>query len=106
VLAWLEQYRRQLLDAGFNAAADASGFVRGFDLIGVQRHIKVLGIFARLWYRDGKRGYLADLPRVLAYVREAAALYSELAPLQAWLEQRVVPALAGANERELRRSVA
>jgi hypothetical protein len=106
VLAWLEQYRRQLLDAGFNAAADASGFVRGFDLIGVQRHIKVLGIFARLWYRDGKRGYLADLPRVLAYVREAAALYSELAPLHAWLEQRVVPALAGANERELRRSVA
>jgi N-acetylmuramate 1-kinase len=106
VLDWVEQYRRQLLDEGFGAAADAADFVRGFDLIGVQRHIKVLGIFARLWYRDAKRGYLADLPRVLAYVREAASLYAELAPFHAWLEQRVIPALAGANERELRGSMA
>jgi aminoglycoside/choline kinase family phosphotransferase len=104
VLGWLEQYRRQLLGEGYNAVADAGMFVRGFDLIGVQRHIKVLGIFARLWYRDGKRGYLADLPRVLAYVCEAAALYAELAPFQAWLEQRVVPALASANARELQGS--
>ncbi|MGA3158661.1 MAG: phosphotransferase [Steroidobacteraceae bacterium] len=106
VLGWLEKYREQLLGEGFSAAADAGEFLRGFDLIGVQRHIKVLGIFARLWYRDGKRGYLADLPRVLAYVREAASLYVELAPFHAWLEQRVTPALAAANERELRGSAA
>ena len=106
VLGWLEQYRQLLLSEGFGAAADAARFVRGFDLIGVQRHIKVLGIFARLWYRDGKSGYLADLPRVLAYVREAAALYQELSPLHAWLEERVAPALSGANERELRGSTA
>jgi N-acetylmuramate 1-kinase len=106
VLGWVEQYRRQLLGEGLSAAADAGSFVRGFDLIGVQRHIKVLGIFARLWYRDGKRGYLADLPRVLAYLLEAASLYSELAPFHAWLEQRVAPNLASANERELQRSVA
>jgi aminoglycoside/choline kinase family phosphotransferase len=105
VLGWVEKYRQLLLGEGLSSAADAGRFVRGFDLIGVQRHIKVLGIFARLWYRDGKRGYLADLPRVLAYVREAAALYKELAPFHAWLEQRVVPALAGANERELLGSV-
>jgi aminoglycoside/choline kinase family phosphotransferase len=105
VLGWLEQYRQRLLGEGYSAAADADRLLRGFDLIGVQRHIKVLGIFARLWYRDGKRGYLADLPRVLAYVREAAALYVELAPLNDWLEQRVVPALPSANERELGGSV-
>jgi aminoglycoside/choline kinase family phosphotransferase len=104
VLGWVEQYRQHLIAEGLSAAADAERFVRGFDLIGVQRHIKVLGIFARLWYRDGKRGYLADLPRVLAYVLEAAALYEELAPFHAWLEQRVAPLLAAANERELRRS--
>ena len=54
-------------------------FIRWFDLMGLQRHIKVLGIFARLFYRDGKSGYLKDLPRVLAYTREAAALYPETA---------------------------
>ena len=47
--------------------------------MGLQRHIKVLGIFARLYYRDGKPGYLDDLPRVLGYVREAARRYPETA---------------------------
>ncbi len=106
VLGWVEQYRRRLVAAGLAAASDAEHFVRGFDLIGVQRHIKVLGIFARLWYRDGKRGYLADLPRVLAYVLEASALYKELAPFHAWLERRVAPALLAANEREQQASMA
>jgi aminoglycoside/choline kinase family phosphotransferase len=51
----------------------------------LQRHIKVLGIFARLHYRDGKPGYLKDLPRVLAYAREAAALYPETAEFADYL---------------------
>jgi aminoglycoside/choline kinase family phosphotransferase len=74
-------------------------FLRDFDLIGVQRHLKVLGIFARLWHRDGKAGYLLDLPRTLDYLRETCALYPELAQLGAFLEQRAVRELARANAR-------
>ena len=48
--------------AAARVAGSPAQFLRWFDLIGVQRHIKVLGIFARLWYRDGKPGYLQDLP--------------------------------------------
>ena len=65
----------------------------------MQRHIKVLGIFCRLWYRDGKPGYLADLPRTLDYVRDTCARYPELGACASFLEQRVVPALPGANAR-------
>ena len=66
-----------MLRAGFFLGADEDEFVRWFDLMGLQRHIKVLGIFARLYYRDGKSGFLKDLPRVLAYTRAAASLYPE-----------------------------
>lgn len=79
VHGWLLAYRRALIAAGFGLAAEDDEFVRWFDLMGLQRHIKVLGIFARLFYRDGKPGYLKDLPRVLAYTREAAALYPQTA---------------------------
>jgi aminoglycoside/choline kinase family phosphotransferase len=74
---WLMRYRGELLRAGFALDADEQRFIRWFDLMGLQRHIKVLGIFARLFYRDGKPGYLGDLPRVLAYTKEAAARYPE-----------------------------
>ncbi|HEX7417675.1 MAG TPA: phosphotransferase, partial [Steroidobacteraceae bacterium] len=60
---WVSCYHGLLLRRGFALEADAQRFLRWFDLIGVQRHIKVLGIFARLFHRDGKSGYLADLPR-------------------------------------------
>ena len=59
--------------------------MRWFDLIGMQRHIKVLGIFARLWYRDGKPGYLRDLPLTLEYVRDTAWRYPELESFASWL---------------------
>ena len=52
--------------------------LRWFDVIGIQRHLKVLGIFARLWYRDGKAGYLNDLPLTLRYVVEACASFPQL----------------------------
>jgi aminoglycoside/choline kinase family phosphotransferase len=68
---------------------------------GLQRHIKVLGIFARLWYRDGKPGYLADLPLTLDYVREAAQGLPELAGFHAWVESRLAPHLPAANRRAL-----
>ena len=70
----------------------------------MQRHLKVLGIFARLWYRDGKSGYLADLPRTLDYVRDSCARYQELAELGHFLETAVAPRLAAANARERERA--
>jgi len=99
VVAWLMGYRREVAARGLDAGRDEREFLRWFDMAGVQRHVKVLGIFARLWYRDGKPGYLADLPLTLQYVREAAALYAELAPFAAFLESRVAPALPRANAR-------
>jgi aminoglycoside/choline kinase family phosphotransferase len=99
VLGWLRQHRARLAALGGPAGRDEAQFVRWFDMIGVQRHIKVLGIFARLWYRDGKPGYLKDLPLTLDYVREACRLYAELSPLGRFLEEQVVPRLPGANQR-------
>ena len=98
VVAWVSSYRTMLIDRGL-AVADERQFLRDFDLIGVQRHLKVLGIFARLWHRDGKPGYLLDLPRTLDYVRDTAARYQELAALGAFLERRVVAELPRANAR-------
>jgi aminoglycoside/choline kinase family phosphotransferase len=82
--AWAEQYRLR-----FSANTDAAIFRRWFDLIGLQRHIKVLGIFCRLCYRDGKAGYLDDLPRVLAYVLDVARAYPELVDFAALLAHAV-----------------
>ena len=81
---WREQYRSR-----FAANVDAAAFGRWFDLIGLQRHIKVLGIFCRLWYRDGKPAYLTDLPRVLDYVLCVSRWYPELANFAALLEAAV-----------------
>jgi len=86
--AWVEDFRQRLVA---ERIVDVPGarFRRWFDLIGLQRHIKVLGIFCRLWYRDGKRGYLADLPRVLDYVIGIAELYPELLDFAALLRRAV-----------------
>jgi aminoglycoside/choline kinase family phosphotransferase len=88
VLAWAENHRRSLVAAGL-VDADAATFARWFDWMGLQRHIKVLGIFCRLWYRDGKAGYLGDLPRVYAYVVEIARDYPELRGFAEWLQRAV-----------------
>jgi N-acetylmuramate 1-kinase len=101
VLQWLRGFRARLLAQGGAAGASEEEFLRWFDLIGVQRHLKVLGIFCRLWYRDGKVGYLGDLPRTLAYVRDVCARYAELAPFGAFIEARIADALPRANAREL-----
>jgi len=90
VEAWAESYRRRLQAARLIAAdADRERFLRWFDLIGLQRHIKVLGIFCRLYYRDGKHGYLDDLPRVYDYVVDVAGRYPELADFVALLRRCV-----------------
>jgi aminoglycoside/choline kinase family phosphotransferase len=101
VVAWLEQYRLQLAAAGTGNGAGSGEFLRWFELAGLQRHLKVLGIFARLWYRDGKSGYLQDLPLTLEYVRDAAARFGELSRFSAWVETALVPRLGAANARVL-----
>ena len=86
---WVAGYHRRLLDEKLVADTDAERFLRWFDLMGLQRHIKVLGIFARLHLRDGKPGYLGDIPRVMNYVVEASRRHPELAGLLALLEDGV-----------------
>jgi N-acetylmuramate 1-kinase len=103
---WVRDYRGQLAAAGGPAGHSEREFLRWFDLIGLQRHIKVLGIFSRLWYRDGKPRYLADLPRTLNYVLEAARGFEPLQRFGGWLERAALPALEAANLRELRAAAA
>lgn len=88
IYGWLEAYRQRLAEAGL-IAVDGARFRRWFDLMGVQRHIKVLGIFCRLNYRDGKPGYLADLPLVWRYVREVGSEYDAIRPLIALIERAI-----------------
>jgi len=78
VEAWVADYHHQLHDAGIARNVSAEQFLRWFDWMGIQRHLKASGIFARLNYRDGKAGYLKDIPRTLAYVLEVGADYPEL----------------------------
>lgn len=73
---------------------DQDDFVREFDLMGVLRHLKAAGIFARLLHRDGKTGYLKDVPRTLSYIVDIAPRYEVLSFLGDLIEQRVLPALA------------
>ena len=99
--SWALQHRERLLAQGFAAGTSESEFLRWFDLAGLQRHIKVLGIFARLYYRDGKAQYLKDLPRVLRYTRDAAAQYAQTAQFAEFIAARIEPQFRSAQEREL-----
>lgn len=80
-LDWAIRYWEQARKAGLGVPADPSEFYRQFDYMGLQRHLKILGIFARLYHRDGKSQYLNDLPLVLAYVRSVATRYIAFKPL-------------------------
>ena len=101
VESWLRGYRELLRASGAPhlAGADEREFLRWFDLVGAQRHLKVLGIFARLCWRDGKPGYLDDLPLTLDYLLDACARLPELAALGGWLRREAAPKLAAANAR-------
>lgn len=95
VLIWLEQYYLQLIEQQLlTGDIDFALFTRWFDLMGIQRHLKAAGIFARLELRDGKTGYLADIPRTCQYLLENTALYPELSDLHLWLKDIFLPALA------------
>jgi aminoglycoside/choline kinase family phosphotransferase len=94
VHGWVAYFHAEARAQGVPTPQDESQLLRWFDLMGVQRHLKAIGIFARLWHRDGKPGYLKDIPRTLGYVRAVCASYAELEPLRQWIDERVLPALA------------
>lgn len=88
---WAWGYFQLCVQSGVLQEQHESHFLRWFDLMGAQRHLKAAGIFARLAHRDGKTGYLDDIPRTLGYIVELALRREELAPLAAFLERRVLP---------------
>ena len=92
---WLDRYHARATDAGIPVPAHAR-FRRDADWIGVQRHLKVIGIFARLCHRDGKPRYVADAPRFFAYLDGVLPRYREFAGLQAQIDDKVKPAMAAA----------
>jgi len=81
VLDWTVRYWEKARRARLPVQADFAEFWRAFEWMGLQRHLKVLGIFARIRYRDGKPKYLEDAPRFLGYARAVAKRYAALAPL-------------------------
>ena len=81
------RYWEKALKAGLPVDADFGEFYRAVEWMGLQRHLKVAGIFARLTLRDGKPRYLADAPRFIAYIRHAATRYRELAPLARLIDE-------------------
>ena len=91
---WLGYYLAELQRRRPAWAVDKDRFQRWFDLIGAQRHLKAGGIFARLARRDGKPGFLADIPRTLSYILDLQTAYPELRPLCEIIERRVLPGLA------------
>ena len=93
VADWLARYHARALDAALPVPA-LPRFLRDVVWIGVQRHLKVIGIFARLCHRDGKPKYLADVPRFFGYLDGVLPRYPELEPLHALIDRRVKPAMA------------
>jgi aminoglycoside/choline kinase family phosphotransferase len=91
--AWLDRYHARAGDAGLPVPSLAR-FRRDADWIGVQRHLKIIGIFARLRHRDGKPKYLADVSRFIGYLDDVLPRYDELAPLHAFIDRVVKPAMA------------
>jgi aminoglycoside/choline kinase family phosphotransferase len=90
---WTLGHAGRLRESGLLNGVDDALFLRWFDLMGMQRHLKAIGIFARLWLRDGKPGYLADIPRTLGYVASVGKRYSECGPFVDFLERAVLPRL-------------
>ncbi len=87
IMDWLIRYWEKARKAGLPVREDFGEFYRDYEMMGVQRHIKVLGIFARLYHRDGKDGYLKDIPLVFEYLYRASVRYIDLKPLQVLLEE-------------------
>lgn len=94
VREWALQFRAAAVRRGIladTAESSAERFLRDFDLMGLQRHIKVIGIFCRLNLRDGKQRYMADVPLVIDYVVSVAAQHPEMAEFMRWFQSRILP---------------
>lgn len=91
VKGWALQFHTQLTGNGRLQDVDQSTFLRWFDLMGIQRHLKAIGIFARLNHRDGKSGYLNDIPRTLGYILDIGGHYPEIRPLVSLLGDLQIP---------------
>jgi len=98
VESWVSGYFELCVQSGVLRTEHEAEFLRWFDLMGVQRHLKASGIFARLNRRDGKPGYLGDIPRTLGYIVEQAERYPQLRELGNLIELRVMPELAAQLE--------
>lgn len=81
IIDWAVRYWQEARKAELPVPEDFSEFYRDFEYMGAQRHIKVLGIFARLYHRDGKDGYLKDMPLVMRYLKKVCERYAELRPM-------------------------
>ena len=92
---WALGYQELALQSGIlrEEHEDPAQFLRWFDLMGVQRHLKAAGIFARLNHRDGKPAYLGDIPRTLGYVVEVSGRYADLGALGEFVSERVLARL-------------
>jgi aminoglycoside/choline kinase family phosphotransferase len=88
---WIEGYRERLAHAGLIGDTDESQFRRWFDLMGLQRHLKATGIFCRLKLRDGKPGYIGDIPRTLGYALDVGRDQPDLAAFATFIATRVLP---------------
>ncbi len=91
VKQWVINYLKKLQALGWLKEVEPEQFLRWFDLMGIQRHLKASGIFARLYHRDGKNGYLKDIPRTLNYIVEITAYYPELEMLHQLVKEQVLP---------------
>ena len=88
---WALDYFKQAAARGIVQEVDQQQFFRDFDLMGLQRHLKVLGIFARLYIRDHKPGYLADIPLVIRYFLEVSERYGEFNAFVGWFKKDLLP---------------
>jgi aminoglycoside/choline kinase family phosphotransferase len=97
VEVWMIDHYTRLTEAGFFSSVGPDTFRRWFDLMGMQRHLKAIGIFSRLKLRDGKSGYLKDIPRTMSYVIDVCRRYPELTGFFSFLENRVLPQMSSDN---------
>lgn len=95
VKRWALAFHKEAINEGVLPPIDETSFLRWFDLMGLQRHLKVLGIFSRLNHRDGKSGYLKDLPLTLSYVLTVGSQHPETSRLVEWMRQAHIPERIG-----------
>ena len=96
---WVAAYRLRLYEAGMIGAYESEQFRRWFDLMGMQRHLKAIGIFSRLKLRDDKPGYVKDIHRTLDYVLDISRTYPQFSSFARFLEERVLPKIILGNAK-------